>query len=118
MMVRMGMESSRGTEHCSVAGLARQMKTRGVRVNLGACGTAPGSRCTLLELCDGMRTVGVAITFAAQPPSVDPDRIGLLGFSLGAYLALSVTWVEPRVKAVVEFFGGMPISGNPLNGLL
>lgn len=28
--------------------------------------------------------------------------------SLGAYLALSVASVEPRVKAVVEFFGGIP----------
>jgi dienelactone hydrolase len=55
-----------------------------------------------------MRTVGDAITFAALHTSVDPDRIGLLGFSLGAYLALSVASVEPRVKAVVEFFGGMP----------
>ena len=39
---------------------------------------------------------------------VDAGRIGLLGFSLGAYLALSVASVEPRVKAVVEFFGGIP----------
>jgi len=30
----------------------------------------------------------------------------ILGFSLGAYLALSVASVDPRVKAVVEFFGG------------
>jgi carboxymethylenebutenolidase len=57
---------------------------------------------------DWMRTVGDAITFAAQHASVDANRIGLLGFSLGAYLALSVASVEPRVKAVVEFFGGMP----------
>ncbi len=57
---------------------------------------------------DWMKTVGDAITFAAQHPSVDARRIGLLGFSLGAYLALSVASVEPRVKVVVEFFGGMP----------
>jgi carboxymethylenebutenolidase len=55
-----------------------------------------------------MRTIGDAITFAAQHASVDANRIGLLGFSLGAYLALSVASVDPRVKAVVEFFGGMP----------
>ncbi len=55
-----------------------------------------------------MKTVGDAITFAAQHASVNANRIGLLGFSLGAYLALSVASVEPRVKAVVEFFGGMP----------
>jgi len=32
----------------------------------------------------------------------------LLGFSLGAFLALAVASVDPRVKAVVEFFGGLP----------
>lgn len=55
-----------------------------------------------------MRTVGDAINFAAQHASVDGNRIGLLGFSLGAYLALSVASVETRVRAVVEFFGGIP----------
>jgi carboxymethylenebutenolidase len=57
---------------------------------------------------DWMRTIGDAITFAGRSPAVDANRIGLLGFSLGAYLALSVASVDPRVKAVVEFFGGMP----------
>lgn len=57
---------------------------------------------------DWMKTVGEAITFAAHHASVDAKRIGLLGFSLGAYLALAVASVEPRVRAVVEFFGGMP----------
>jgi carboxymethylenebutenolidase len=49
-----------------------------------------------------------AISHIDQLPSVDAQRIGLLGFSLGAYLALSVASVDPRVKAVVEFFGGFP----------
>ena len=55
-----------------------------------------------------MGTVGDAISFAAQHAFVDANRIGLLGFSLGAYLALSVASLEPRVRAVVEFFGGIP----------
>lgn len=55
-----------------------------------------------------MGTIGDAITFATQHASVDANRIGLLGFSLGAYLALSVASLEPRVKAVVDFFGGVP----------
>lgn len=63
---------------------------------------------TLRYFPDWMKTIGDAITFAAGNPSVDANRIGLLGFSLGGYLALSVASVDPRVKAVVEFFGGMP----------
>jgi dienelactone hydrolase len=54
------------------------------------------------------KTVWDAISHIEQHPSVDTNRIGLLGFSLGAYLALSVASVDPRVKAVVEFFGGLP----------
>jgi carboxymethylenebutenolidase len=63
---------------------------------------------TRRNFTDWMRTIGDAITFVEQQASVDADRIGLLGFSLGAYLALAVASVEPRVKAVVDFFGGMP----------
>jgi carboxymethylenebutenolidase len=55
-----------------------------------------------------MRTVSDAITFASQQRRVDASRIGLLGFSLGGYLALSVATRDPRVKAVVEYFGGLP----------
>jgi carboxymethylenebutenolidase len=57
---------------------------------------------------DWMRTIGDAVTFAAQHDSVDPNRVGLLGFSLGAFLSLAVASVDVRVKAVVDFFGGMP----------
>jgi len=54
------------------------------------------------------RTVWDAVSHIEEDPRVDPKRIGLLGFSLGAYLALSVASVDSRVKAVVEFFGGLP----------
>jgi dienelactone hydrolase len=54
------------------------------------------------------KTVWDSISHVAARPEVDAGRIGLLGFSLGAYLALSVAAVDSRVKAVVEFFGGMP----------
>ena len=54
------------------------------------------------------KTVWDAISHIEEHPQVDVRRIGLLGFSLGAYLALSVASVDPRVKAVVEFFGGLP----------
>jgi carboxymethylenebutenolidase len=54
------------------------------------------------------KTVWDAISHIEKQPQVDATNIGLLGFSLGAYLALSVASVDPRVKAVVEFFGGLP----------
>jgi carboxymethylenebutenolidase len=54
------------------------------------------------------KTLWDAISFIEKHPQVDAQRIGLLGFSLGAYLALSVAVVDSRVKTVVEFFGGLP----------
>jgi carboxymethylenebutenolidase len=55
-----------------------------------------------------MKTLCDAVSFVARQPQVAPDRIGLLGFSLGAYLALSAAAIDSRIQAVVEFFGGMP----------
>lgn len=55
-----------------------------------------------------MRIINASIRYAAAQDNVDPCRIGLGGFSLGAYLALSIAATNPQVKAVVEFFGGLP----------
>jgi carboxymethylenebutenolidase len=40
---------------------------------------------------------------------VDSQRVGLLGFSLGAYLSLTLAAdKDSQVAAVAEFFGGLP----------
>ena len=55
-----------------------------------------------------VKTLWDAISHVEKQAHVDPERIGLLGFSLGAYLSLSDAAVDKRVRAVVEFFGGLP----------
>ena len=55
-----------------------------------------------------VKTLWDAISHVEKQEHVDPERIGLLGFSLGAYLSLSDAAVDKRVRAVVEFFGGLP----------
>jgi carboxymethylenebutenolidase len=55
-----------------------------------------------------MKTVWDAVSFVIRQPHVDPKRVGLLGFSLGAYLCLSNAAIDSRISAVVEFFGGLP----------
>ena len=55
-----------------------------------------------------MKTLWDAVSFVETQPQVDGQRIALLGFSLGAYLSLANSAIDHRVKAVVEFFGGMP----------
>ncbi len=59
-----------------------------------------------------MKTLWDAISFVETQPQVDSTRIALLGFSLGAYLSLATSAIDPRVKAVVEFYGGMPKEMN------
>jgi carboxymethylenebutenolidase len=59
-----------------------------------------------------MKTLWDAISFVETQPQVDRERIALLGFSLGAYLALANSAIDPRVRVVVEFFGGMPKEMN------
>jgi len=55
-----------------------------------------------------MKTVWDAVSFVIGQPRADPERVGLLGFSLGAYLCLSNAAIDSRISAVVEFFGGLP----------
>jgi carboxymethylenebutenolidase len=55
-----------------------------------------------------MKTLWDAVSFVEKQPAVDRERIALLGFSLGAYLSLANSTIDGRVKAVVEFFGGLP----------
>jgi carboxymethylenebutenolidase len=53
-------------------------------------------------------TVRDAVLFARKQPDADPERIGILGFSLGGYLGVAVA-AQPdlKVAALVEFFGGL-----------
>jgi dienelactone hydrolase len=54
-------------------------------------------------------TVVDAVAYARTLPTVDADRVGIVGFSLGGYLALSAApHCTPPVGAVVEMFGGIP----------
>jgi dienelactone hydrolase len=55
-----------------------------------------------------LRTAEDAVTYITQQPGVDRERIGLLGFSLGSYLALSLATQDRRIAAVAELFGGLP----------
>lgn len=52
-------------------------------------------------------TLREAISSVAEDPRVKPDRIGVLGLSLGGFVALAAATEDSRVKVVVEYFGGL-----------
>lgn len=54
------------------------------------------------------QVVGDAITYSATLASVDANRIGLVGVSLGATLALATATQAAQVRAVVDYYGEMP----------
>ncbi len=55
-----------------------------------------------------LATIVDAISFAERHPKVDSNQIGLLGVSLGGFLALSLASKDSRVRSVVSLMGGMP----------
>ena len=62
------------------------------------------------EFATWMKTVNDAVGHVSGLPGVDAGRVGLVGFSLGAYLSLTEAIFDPRVKGIVDFFGGLPES--------
>lgn len=59
------------------------------------------------EFPNWLRVVSDCLDFASKHPKADANRIGLIGFSLGAYLALALGTQQPRIRAIVDFFGGL-----------
>jgi carboxymethylenebutenolidase len=55
-----------------------------------------------------MDTVQDSLAFATNYPGADPNRIGIVGISLGAALGLAVSSMNQRIKALVNYFGPLP----------
>jgi carboxymethylenebutenolidase len=53
-------------------------------------------------------TVRAAIDYVSRLPTTDAKKIGLIGYSNGALLAVGTAGLDKRVGAVVELYGGMP----------
>ncbi len=49
-----------------------------------------------------------AVSFIASRPRAAAGRIGAIGISLGAYLAVALAIEDERLRAVVELSGGIP----------
>lgn len=52
-------------------------------------------------------TVNDAVTFASGLAGADPERIAVVGYSLGAFLTLGRAPLDERIRAVVAYYGGI-----------
>ena len=57
-------------------------------------------------------TVRDAVTWVSGQPGIDPERVGVVGISLGGALALAAAAGDRRIKAVVDYFGFVPATLN------
>lgn len=53
-------------------------------------------------------TVRAGVGYVSGLPTTDAKRIGLIGFSNGAYVAIGAAGLDRRVGALVELYGAMP----------
>ena len=64
------------------------------------------------ELQAFMEAVEDAINFAVATGTVDADRLGMIGYSMGAHFAFSRGTRDPRIKAIVSCSGSLPVGSR------
>ncbi len=75
-----------------------------LRFDMPGCGESEGERGNLICL-EQVQAASDALTFLAKHPNVDPDRIGMIGSSFGAAIAVYVCGVDKRVAAAISSGG-------------
>lgn len=56
----------------------------------------------------GISELKAALTFLAGHPSVDPERLGAIGFCMGGGFAITWACTDPRLKVIAPFYGMAP----------
>jgi pimeloyl-ACP methyl ester carboxylesterase len=72
-----------------------------LRFDMRGCGKSEGEFGRVICL-EQVEDLGNALDFLAQHPSVDPDRIGVIGSSFGGAVAVYAGGVNPRIAAVIS----------------
>ena len=75
-----------------------------LRFDMPGCGISEGERGNLICL-EQVSAASNALTFLQTQPNVDPDRIGMIGSSFGAAIAVYTGGVDKRVAAVISSGG-------------
>src|SRR5712671_4134790 len=75
-----------------------------LRFDMPGCGDSEGERGNLIGL-EQVQAASDGLTFLAKHPNVAGDRIGMIGSSFGAAIAVYVCGVDNRVAAAVSSGG-------------
>lgn len=75
-----------------------------LRFDMPGCGDSEGERGRVICL-EQVAAASAALTHLAQHPNVEPGRIGMIGSSFGAAVAVYVGGVDKRVAAVISSGG-------------
>ena len=64
------------------------------------------------EFTTFIEVVRDAIEYAVRSGVVDPDRIGVVGYSLSTHIAFYRAARDPRIKAIVSCAGDLPVESD------
>ncbi len=56
----------------------------------------------------GIGDLKAALTYLAERPDVDPERIGAVGFCMGGGFAIAWACTDPRLKVIAPFYASNP----------
>jgi carboxymethylenebutenolidase len=65
-----------------------------------------------------MADMRAAFAWLAGLPDVDPARIAVVGWCMGGGIALELALAEPKLRAAVVYYGGLPNDPKPIKAAL
>jgi dipeptidyl aminopeptidase/acylaminoacyl peptidase len=104
-LVLHGFMGSKDESHAEIqARMLEEFGYAALRFDMRGCGDSGGTRGFVLCM-DQVADTRNALTFLAQRPEIDPQRIAVIGHSFGAAVAVYTGGVDERVAAVVSSCG-------------
>jgi fermentation-respiration switch protein FrsA (DUF1100 family) len=82
-----------------------------IRIDFMGCGDSAVDHADF-TLDTGVRDAGIAADYMAALQEVDPDRIGVMGWSKGGAIALLAAGRNPRFKSALTWAGAVDLSGG------
>jgi fermentation-respiration switch protein FrsA (DUF1100 family) len=104
-LVLHGFLGSKDESHAEIqTRILEELGYAALRFDFRGCGESGGKRGYVLCM-DQVADTRNALTWLAQRPEIDPDRIGVIGHSFGAAVAVYTGGVDRRVAAVISSCG-------------